>query len=359
MAKNKILPCFEYIFGLSRTECECTDDGKPEDADVSTSGLYLDELEGGINFESINTDNCADAWDKMEAARVQGIEETQNDITIALNTLYKQNKSMFKGVIGKPETTGNNATSFNFVGMRLRAEPYSDAQITITGGTIHLDTAITGDIIVLKGYQKCPTVPVVVATIPFTSVAGMVATVTFDEPLILPMYDEKMIPVDYFFMYEKPVGVQPANNHATCNCGGQERILKEYVYPAGVYADSLDNLYGLNSDKFANGLTLTAFIGCKSDLLLCSSMSEEPEIFLVSAYASLFKAGAKLIRDVLKSGDVSRYTMMNRESLYGKAKHFEKEYNARIEYIAANIDIDNSDCYTCNDNRILKGKIKI
>lgn len=359
MAINKVLPCFENIFGLSRTECECTNEGKPTDADISTSGLFLDELEGGINFDGVDTGDCATLWDLMEAARIQAIENTQDDITIALNTLYKQNRQSFNGTIGKPEFTGTNSTQFPYVGMRLRAEPFRDAQIVIKTGTIALDTSFTGELIVLKAYQSANFSPVIVGTYPFTSVGGMIANINFPAPLVLPMYDENMLAIDYFFMYAKPSNVQPMNTHATCNCGGNERIMKEYILPTGVYSNDLSNLFALSSDRFGNGLMFNASISCKSDLLLCSAINNEPEIAIVAAYAAMYKAGEKLVTKILESNDVSRYTMMNREHLYGKRNHFKKEYNIRIDFIASHIDIENSDCYTCNDRRIIKGKIKI
>jgi len=43
MSSLLIPDCYNYIIGLSRTNCECFD--IPADASESMSGLYLDELE--------------------------------------------------------------------------------------------------------------------------------------------------------------------------------------------------------------------------------------------------------------------------------------------------------------------------
>lgn len=361
MATNKILPCFENIFGLSRTSCTCTDAGKPNDAEISASGIFLDELEGIPNFQAIeNANACMGLWDIYSAARVQGTERMQDDTTIALNTLYKKSKKSWEGKIGKAEFTENNLTTADFVGIRYRTELTRDSVFIINSASIALNASTNGTISVYKGYRNSSIPVEFIAEFEFVSVANLLAPVSLPVPLILPMADDMNMDIDYFLMYQMPVGTQAKNTAATCNCGPNERLLHQYITPQGVAVNNLLELPRTYSgNKFGNGLIVYGEIRCKSDSLLCRSAKDNIEIFTSAAYAARYKAGELVIERILNSPDVSRYTMMNREYLWGKRNHYQKQYNISIQFISQNIDVSGSDCYECGDSRMFKGGIKI
>jgi hypothetical protein len=83
--------------------------------------------------------------------------------------------------------------------------------------------------------------------------------------------------------------------------------------------------------------------------LFCREYSEDDAVAVVMGYATWYKAGELLIEDVLKQPDVNRYTTMAREYLWGKRNHFRKEYENRIIYLAAVIDVMASNCYVCRE----------
>ena len=86
------------------------------------------------------------------------------------------------------------------------------------------------------------------------------------------------------------------------------------------------------------------------DKLICREYDRENAIAVTMAWAVMYKAGELLIESILNSNEINRYTMMNREALYGKRSHFRKEYETRIMYLAQVIDFSSSDCFICRDN---------
>ena len=44
--------------------------------------------------------------------------------------------------------------------------------------------------------------------------------------------------------------------------------------------------------------------------------------------------------------------MMSRENLYGKRDHFRKEYEARVVWLAYELDVSKSDCFLCQNKSI-------
>lgn len=352
--------CLEFLFGLSRTTCDCYNDNKPNDADKSISGLFLDEIEGGISLAGIKSlgNACSEMWAMMGKARDEALKRIGDDITIAANMMHKAKRTPFSGQVCQKSGVLPLSLSSGYAATRFRTNYLKDGYLIVNNLWVYMNMTATFDIVVYKTYRDCATAPVVVHTFQnVNSTANQLASVTIGTPLELPLYDEMGSPIDYSFVYQLAGGMQPYDNKVSCNCGGDEMTMKQYMDVSGISGNSIDTLRQWSVNAQANGLVFGIDIKCMAKDLLCRNMKLNEDIAITAAWASRFKAAELLIEYVLGSNTPTQFTLSNREYLWGKRNHFQKEYNNRVQWIAENIDVSGSGCYACIDNRMVKGSI--
>ena len=69
---STLLSCLDYAFGITTIECSCTEDNRPDDVNISLTGLYLDQI---ISLKMFNDENCfeGDLWDKIAASKQEAL----------------------------------------------------------------------------------------------------------------------------------------------------------------------------------------------------------------------------------------------------------------------------------------------
>ena len=88
MSSLLVPDCYQYIVGLSRTNCECYD--IPSDASESLSGLYIDELDSLSVISSIkDCENNNDVFNMMENARQIAVTTFQADTNALMMKHFK------------------------------------------------------------------------------------------------------------------------------------------------------------------------------------------------------------------------------------------------------------------------------
>ena len=109
-------------------------------------------------------------------------------------------------------------------------------------------------------------------------------------------------------------------------------------------------------------MIITAEMFCDSNRLICSD--EYPLNFKTDGYAMKiaetirYKAGALLIDYILSSPQINRYTMMDREALYGKRNYFRKKAEDQTAWLCSNTPYINNDCFVCKKQSLVtKGTI--
>src|SRR5690606_10238143 len=133
-------------------DCECLKDGVTADDRISKSGIYIDEVEGGLKLSAIDKIDCQDFVQKTRQARKRAIDAFIESILAEYATAggYKQRFSPFKGKIGKL----NHIRTLNlpkYAGLRLRTRLIKGSSIKISSiGLIwSIETNLT--IFVYKG----------------------------------------------------------------------------------------------------------------------------------------------------------------------------------------------------------------
>ena len=354
--------CLTNVIGLSRNECECFDVPTNE----SDSDLYLDELEG-LNLLQINAGaDCGNGtlWDMMQKARNAGIDAYKADLAARLLQTYKESRSPFKGLIGRTENK-DNATPGTVAGLQMLCAPVKNGAIILTriglifGSTGTMDVAI---------YNNIDSEPVHVFTNLETQ-AGQVKWNSIDKT-VLPMYTTEHTHLIYYVVYTY-TGNTPKKNQIQCvTCSG--RLLVGYNHSApsffynssdsrytwykwlnvtGITGDSIDaikdKVFGFNN--VAYGIVLDGEVKCSMMDIACNDTDyQRSGVAIAMAWAIRYRAGEFLCNAILSSGQLNRYTMLEREALYGKRNQYRKEYSDRLDWIVENMNWADSGCMECN-----------
>lgn len=366
--KRKIMmECLTNIIGVTNDNCDCVTGGLPtETLDLlkkSTSGLYLDNLPGGVTLRALgNLDSCKSMADMSLKAIQNAAKTLQDDVTVALSSKYKKAAPNFNGTIGQMSYAGVMPISRRYQGQIVRSNPNSDAVMTVNRVVLNLTktglvpfTIIRADVGAAMGVE--------VYSGEVSSVAHSYSTLTMptgDDAIRLPLSINGR-QQDYFFLYdtEGMPDVQPKDNKIDCGCSkGTTDTLAEYIKSMGVEINSTNNLADALVSKFAQGLILDVTIKCNNAQLICREYDANEAIAVVLAYAVWYKAGELLIEEIQKSPEVNRYTTMNREYLWGKRNHFKAQYESRVNFLGESIDASASSCFVCRSEEF-SGKAPI
>lgn len=354
------MECLNNIIGITNSDCPCVIDGlSPEEVAQlreSVSGLYLDELEGGVNIRSLEMlDSCQNLAEMSLAARDTAIKKLRDDILVSLQGKYRTAKKAFIGSIGRPSYTSNLNVTSEYQFLRLRPTSQSDAIATISGIRLIIDRVATIEVEIIRA-PKGGNQGEKIFSETVTTNANAYTAIPLTQPLELSLSGDGEI-YDYYIVWNRSgSGANPKDLKVSCNCSSGSGYEQFFQVHGGEMTDT-NYLNNSRSDKYSHGLTLDVDIRCKPGNLICREYDRENAIAVTMAWATMYKAGELLIEAVMNSGEVNRYTMMNREYLWGKRNHFRKEYETRVLYLASVMDVTSSDCFICRDTHFIKAGI--
>jgi len=342
--------CFDNVIGLTRTECNCIE----IDANTSESGLWLDELEG-LSLKAIDASaDCVKGslTDLMNVAREQAIQAFKSDYASNIGKNWKYSRNTFTGEIGKSKATANYNIG-NFAGHRYIFDSVKNGYWKIT--RIGLLFASTGTIDIsiynnvedgaIHTYENVPTE------------ANKLKWFTLPEPVYLPMYSTQVDFLQYFILYANPSFTPKDNSFRCCSMtlnfscpvpiltpkeNDAKYQFKKWCNVTGVNGSNVESIIDSNSGftDHAMGLVVDGVMGCNAQSIACNDADfDHSNIAKVMAYAVWYRAGVFLINSILSSTNINRFTMLDREPLYGKRNHYSSEYNNRLMWLA-NPDVD-------------------
>ena len=337
--------CFATVIGFTRNQDLCVDDYDPSYS-VSDSGLFIDELQG-MSLRILDAvGGKDDLWSMMGRARQNGINTFKTDIFGELLKYNEYRRDKFSGDIGHRRFT-QVITKHTYHGMRMYSE-ITGGVFTLRGVTLNLNSTEVVDLLIYDDFDLLHTVPI-------NTIAGK-PSYTAITPIDLDLNG------DYYFLYA-PVGT-PYNNKMTCGCGGYRWCFNldkpcfkssrdkwtQWAMAGGVHgsdpADRED--WGVSHD--AQGMRLQGEFKCDAINILCSDNSdfENSEIDQAIAWAILYKSAEFLTYEIKNSGEVSRYTLIGNDDVLGtNMQYYSDRYVVMINFIAANLEPDQSDCLKC------------
>lgn len=356
--------CLDNIIGLSETQCDCFDQDKPLDYNVSNSSLFLDQLEG-INLRLIDAvSDCEQGsiWDMMAKARTNAISDFKNALITGLTTKYKYKRQPFSGTIGSDKFTKSLSLSNTYAGRRIYAANIISGVMSVRRIGILMDADASFDIDVYDSYSDTA-----IAMYSVSSVAKKLTWFSLATPLVLSMNSDGSGAPEYYFIYQRN-GFSPMDSNDSCGCSSgmykyywntskpqfrsyEKDRWNEYIMITGITGNDIYDLRNWSTQNYTMGILLDVEFKCKvSDLICKESLDfEYNPLALTMAHAVRYNAGAKLIDTILASGDPNRYTMTDRERLMGKKNTYTREFLDRIGYLTEQINYKANDCLACND----------
>jgi len=361
------LECFDYIIGLSRTDCsECYT--IPADAGTSLSNLFIDELESLRSISGLeNCERGEDVFQLMSESRDEAILYFMSDIELRLQEMYKLRRNPFKGSIGRVKTTASRAlTVGNWAGVRMACADVVSGVLTITNIGTLFESSGTIDLYVYNNLGE----------LEGSYTLNTVANTHTSNPvnIELPLHADYIDNLEYFFVYV--VAGQPLNNTAdstkcslsfnTCNpyseCGVNyySQTNKQYGWTewlmAGAFSDStlndLDDC-STTTSSYMNGLTFLVELRCKVNEVLCMDELDfvANPLAMAMAHAIRYKAGELLVNKILLSPNLRRETMINTEALVAARDVWIVKYDKLAEDLTKRIDVTINDCLECRDGQ--------
>lgn len=354
--------CLNNIIGITQSTCPCVIDGMTNDDlteewyKESTSGLYIDKLEGIIQIQSVrdNTDCLNEMAQWYYDARASAIKVLGDELIAGLTSKYRQRNKTYTGKIASTSFTGNLSISDTYTGIKLSTAGIVGGYLTISTITTMMNATATFDIYIYKvdkdadEYELVETIPDIL------SIANSKKENTLTDPITL---DFTEYGTDYFIVYQ-PSGFQPKANGIGCGCSGNGNLLKAFLSTRGVSGSSLTTLNSWSTSSYANGLSLYAEVGCDEKALVCEMYKIE-RFKTVMAYAIRYKTGELVHEYIRGSQQINRYTMANSEYILGKRNHFRVEYNNRVQWLVQNADANLTGCFICNQRPIRKTGILV
>lgn len=351
---NTVIPFYDELSGDTQTAIA-----------AGSSGLFMDDLSGGIDLLGIET---VEEMNKILALALQARNAAsrvlEQDLLVAMTARYQAAKPKFIGDIGRPQVSGTLTSTGDVQGVRLRAIMPIAGTIAINRLSICINASQTFNIYVGRSESMNDYLEEVLYTFPVTTTAGnfSVADMSSESSLIeLPLEINGVEQEYYVFWKRSEAGNALAkNNEIRCNtCGAKaaNNSVRQFIHADGVALASTENLKIPTVDLYAHGLRIQCTIGCENRYVICREYNKKNQVELLMNWAALYKAGELWIEYIMKAADVGRTNLTNREYLYGKRNHFRKEFETRITAIANQMELGETNCYQCKEDRIIKGTI--
>lgn len=356
--------CYTTAVGLASCACPCLTDQAPENYNTSDSGLYITDLSPLNALDGLDDCNTpGNLWEVLADCRDRAIRS----FIAATNSLLAQTNRMsrerYVGGIGQIKGRNVVTPAGTYAGVRIRCAPVKSGTLYIEkiGGVF--DTSGTVNV---KIYNQFNTQLGTVGGYNITTVAGQHAQVTVG--LSLPTWTEWADVAEYFISYTVNPSNLPRENKVTCGCGGfnplfntttpyddrakNDRAWTAWLKVGGWTGDSLTDFDEISNEVTAStytyGLTLQVRLECDPGAALCSgTLNFSDPLALSMAEAIQYKAACLVADKILTATGISRYNLINRETLIEAKKAWNQAFIETTQYIAANADPKLAGCMEC------------
>lgn len=365
------MDCLDNIIGLSETRCKCIIDGsEPTDYAVSKSGIFLDQLEG-FNIELAKAaDDCArdGIWARMERAVRNAKFDYKNNLLGCIGLNYKPKIETLNVQLGNTTFQGStpiNPTTTGYAGMKLTPMQIKGGVMIIKKLGLMVNATVP---VTIKIFSNVPSnnsnSTLIYQSTPINLVADTFLWSSLSTPLELPMWSYGAN-IKYFIVYDLDGTYIPKNNTKDCGCSGTARPYLQWMDFTGVTGNDENEPNSFGNTVSVNGIAVDMQIKCKTSEIICSDEYplefEDDGYALNMAYAIRFRAAAKLYEEILNTGVINRYTLLNREYIAQKIEEWNGEYMNWINYLCANANFDKNDCLICRttQNALVKTSINV
>jgi hypothetical protein len=371
--------CYEDIIGLYQGDCNCLD-GRPAYYNVSDSGLYIsDLLEPKFIDGLLNCDQGDSVWELMEIVRNLAIRNFIADSNALLMKTSKLKRSPYYGGLGLSTYTKDLALQAGYYsGVRMISPLIKSGYLKIKKiGMLFNQTNVVN----INIYDRNATLLYTLdlnTTANAHNINDVSVSITYPvgaTEIVLPLFDDYLDYIEYWFVYQLPAGMQPKNNslYACQSCLKSKPAWGDFYYSGkhpwtnwinigGFSTSGLPDFMDANysGSDYLNGMTFQVEMGCMVNEVFCKDALDFEGNTLAQAMAiAIQKLSAKLFVDKVQlSGNINWQRLINGEQLQKSKEEWQASYNEMISYIAENVNIDGNDCFECKDMiEMIKGGI--
>lgn len=366
--------CFEEVFGLSRTDCECFTSEMPLEASNSASGLYLDELPG-LNLKKIfaAADCEADAWTIMERAREHGVRRIKEDVLrgVKAGTVWKRPPH-------RSSKIGDDSNSSKAVSLNKTYHGLSMLLADHVGGTatvkrIGTRMKFTGSI-TMNIYERDNDTPIRTEVLSCTNNQTVWTDIT---DLELSMDAEGSPNKWYFFLWEPSGGQQAANVRMHCGCSGKVNWStyspwyesgvdvngwqwSRWAMISGASGDTLSDRENWAHTNTTFGLLLDIDFKCDQMTAICDGTPdyEYDPIQAAIAHGARYAAAVYVLDYVAAGSAVDRDALLGDMAVGKMRQDYERQYGIRTDWVVEELTKapegpktgvnTYSDCFMCS-----------
>lgn len=368
--------CFENVFGLSRSGCECLGT-PPDDYDVSMSGLYLDETPA-FNIEKVfGAANCnATGWEIMTKAREHGIKSFTDRVLREVRSQTKWKRSPIKATIGSTDSgTGTVNLAKTYHGMDVLFPDHRGGTATLK--RIGMYVKFTGTVTV-SVYEEDNDTPITTFSVNTTANRLTWTDVVW---LDLDMDADGASNKRYWFLWEPTGGQQALNSRIHCGCSGtptwscahpwwsnepnKPQAWYKWAMANGTYGDTLIDRENWTHNNATQGMLLEFDFRCDARTSICYAEPDYQGDPLQSAFAwgARYEAALYIINYISGSTRVNRETLTGGDELERLRVSYMAEVQKFAEYMGGYLSgagedgylhpeqiSTYSDCFICNNN---------
>mgnify|MGYP003676081841 CR=1 FL=1 len=347
------MECLKNVIGITRKECDCFEETKPEDSNKSLSGLYLDELDGLSMKQIDSSSDCGDGsvWDMMTKAISNAEINVKADLLTMISSKYSDAYSIFSGLIGNSTFNGALSSLKSVQGIIYKPTPIDGGFITVKEIDTYFNQTTTGEInleIYRTGSED------VLYTIAVDTEANKIKKNIITNPIKLPLYIDGVNDLEYYFIYTKHATAIPLNNKMSCGCSGKVNDWQHWGDFNGININpyvSISELNGITGDLNQYGLGLIVQMGCEKSSIICKSGTTldfvNDAIAINIAFALRYNAGISLLNGQLTRPDSSLVAINSEQIVYLVGEYTEK-YNEILNYLSSKIESSNG-CFICDN----------
>lgn len=360
--------CFDYIIGLSRTECDCLTDNIPMDASQSESGIYLDELEG-LNLNMVKGQNdCEGLWELLERTRAEAIKITRSDLLACISANSTIRRKPFNGIMGEYFDAKALQKKKAYAGAVIQLANISGGFLKVKRIGAKFDTTGTIDIDVYASHSD-----EVIDTLSLNTEAGKTiwTDINFE---VTDLKSSNGVNQRFYFIYQS--SFKPYNTASSCGCGINKPVWNEsspcysngisykdygwasFAMLGGVTSETFDGAVSDKAAKETYGLVFDVEIGCRNEKTICKDgfdFTSDPYAITI-ANAVRFKAGELLMLYIRSKAHPNYYSLVIPEMMSELQERYKSEYENRIyNYLCPELSSAENinryaDCFACKDS---------
>ncbi|KAA9333401.1 hypothetical protein F0P96_10555 [Hymenobacter busanensis] len=311
--------CLHGLLGLSQSGIACFP--LPADAafiTASTTGLYLDTVEGLSFKPGLSQTPGADLYDRLRRARQQAIEVIYTNLATRAKSQAGKLRYSEAGTLGGPGN-GQFATE-GTAKLTLPTVYRPNGRYQLQSLQLLTDQTVSGVPVYLNG--------------------ELLATVTTNAAPVALV--DKYIPFSgeaYVLEAALPAGVRPRLNTLTCGCGNPfVNAVRAALVP------------GANVKAPAGGFVVSVAEQCTVDASpVCYALSQSDELARYVGIALMYKTAEHVVVGFMAEAGYNRYTSLEPKTLQALAELYHTKTDEYLSWLlsAEGIGSVANPCYQC------------